>query len=112
MIIQKNAEFFKSMTAPSVSKPIPNGTADTLSLQISGNFSSGKFHVEGRNNKGGDWVSLAAINLSDFMPVKGGFTKAGLYEVGIVGVRELRGRVESVSGEVSMFGQLISTEET
>lgn len=113
MIIQKNTEFFKSIsTAPIVSKPFPNSAADTLSLQISGDFTSGKFHIEGRNNSRGDWVSLAAIDLSDFSPVRGGFTKAGMYELSIVGVREIRARVESVSGNASMFGQMISTEET
>ena len=112
MIIQKNVDFFKSMDTPSVSKTYPNSQSDVLSLQISGSFTSGKFHIEGRNHRGGDWVSLAAINLSDFSAVRGGFTQAGMYEIGIVGIREIRARIESVSGEVTMFGQIISTEET
>ena len=112
MIIQKNAEFFKRMNTPTVSKPFSNSSADTLAVQISGDFSDGKFHIEGRNNHKGDWVSLAAIDLSDFSPVRGGFTKSGMYELGIVGIREVRARIESVSGNVSMFGQMISTEET
>lgn len=112
MIIQKNTEFFRSMSTPTVSKAFPNSAADTLALQIGGDFSSGKFHIEGRNNPRGEWVSLAAIDLSDFSPVRGGFTKPGMYELGIVGIREVRARIEAVSGNVSMFGQMISTEET
>jgi hypothetical protein len=110
MVIQKNCEFIKKATSPVVSKIFPNSTGDTLSLQISG--ADGTYHLEGRNSSKGDWVSLAGINLSDFSAVRGSFTKAGLYEIGIVGVREMRVRVESASGEVSIFGQIISTEET
>lgn len=111
MVIQKNIEFFKGMNTPTVSKTFPNATGDILSLQISGDF-SGVVHLEGRNNRNGDWVSLAGINLSDFSVARNGFTASGMYEIGIVGIRELRGRIESTSGNVSMFGQIISTEET
>jgi hypothetical protein len=88
----------------------PNATGDTLTLQITG--ADGVYHLEGRNNRKGDWTSLAGINLSDFSAVRGGFTKAGMYEIGIMGVRELRVRVESIMGEVSIFGQIMSSEET
>ena len=109
MVIQKNCEFVKNSSAPIVSKPFPNATGDVLALQISG--ANGVYHIEGRNNRFGNWVSLAGINLSDFSAQRGGFTKEGLYEIGIVGVRELRARVESTEGNVSLFGQIISTEE-
>lgn len=112
MIIQKNAAFFRSMSTPTVSKAFSNSASDVLAVQISGDFTTGKFHVEGRNNERGDWVSLAAIDLSDFSPVRGGFTKPGMYELGIVGIREVRARIEAVNGNVTMFGQMISTEET
>ena len=110
MIIQKNCEFVKNSNTSIISKIYPNSNGDILALQISG--ANGVYHLEGRNNSNNDWVSLAGINLSDFSAVRGNFTKAGLYEIGIVGVRELRVRVESVEGEVSIFGQIISTEET
>ena len=110
MVIQKNCEFVKNSNTPIVSKIFSNALGDTLTLQISG--ADGVFHLEGRNNSAHDWVSLAGINLSDFSAVRGEYTKAGMYEIGIVGVRELRVRVESVQGEVSIFGQIISTEET
>lgn len=110
MVIQKNCEFVKNSSTPIVSKIFPNAAGDTLSLQISG--ADGLYHLEGRNNSNHEWVSLAGINLHDFSATRGGFTKAGLYEVGIVGVRELRVRVENVLGNVSVFGQIISTEET
>ena len=110
MVIQKNCEFLKSSDTPIVSKVFPNASGDILSLQIMGD--DGLYHLEGRNNRDGEWVSLAGVSLSDFSAIRGGFTKAGMYEVGIIGVRELRVRVERVSGSVSVFGQIISAEET
>lgn len=110
MVIQKNCEFVANANTPIVSKPFPNAVGDILTLQVSG--AHGVFHIEGRNNKKGDWVSLAAVNLSDFSAVRNGITKPGLYELSVVGVRELRARVESVEGNVTIFGQIISTEET
>lgn len=110
MVIQKNCEFIKNSSTPIVSKVFPNSTGDILTLQISG--ADGLYYLEGRNHSKNDWVSLAGINLSDFSAVRDGFTKAGMYEIGIVGVRELRVRVESTLGKVSLFGQIISTEET
>lgn len=110
MVIQKNCEFIKNSNTPIVSKVFPNASGDILSLQITGG--DGLYHLEGRNNRNGEWVSLAGVNLSDFSAIRGGFTKAGLYEIGIIGIRELRVRVERVSGNVSVFGQIISVEET
>lgn len=110
MVIQKNCEFLKNSNTPIVSKVFPNASGDILSLQITGD--NGVYHLEGRNNRNGDWVSLAGVSLSDFSAIRGGFTKAGLYEIGIIGIRELRVRVESVSGSVTVFGQIISAEET
>ena len=110
MVIQKNCEFVKNSNTPIVSKTFSNATGDTLTLQISG--ANGLYHLEGRNRSHHDWVSLAGIDLSDFSAVRGGFAKAGLYEIGIVGIRELRVRIERAEGNVSVFGQIISTEET
>ena len=111
MVIQSNCNFFENVNAPTVSKVFSNAHGDTLSLQISG--ANGKYYIEGRNNAKGDWVPLAGINLSNFTPAKGQFTEAGIYEIGVVGIRELRARVESTAGgKVSIFGQIISTEET
>jgi hypothetical protein len=110
MVIQKNCEFLKNSNTPIVSKVFPNASGDILSLQITGD--DGVYHVEGRNNRNGDWVSLAGVSLSDFSAIRGGFTKPGLYEIGIIGIRELRVRVESVAGNVTVFGQIISAEET
>lgn len=109
MVIQSNCNFVEKTNTPIVSKPFVNSQGDVLALQISG--ATGVFHIEGRNHRNGDWVSLAGINLTDFTPVRNGFTKPGMYEIGIVGIRELRARVESVNGKVSMFGQIISTGE-
>ena len=110
MVIQKNCEFITNANTPIVSKHFPNSTGDILTLQISG--ANGVYYIEGRNKTKLDWVPLAGINLSDFSAVRDGFTKAGIYEIGVVGIRELRARVESTEGNVSLFGQIISTEET
>ena len=113
MIIQSNINFVKDIDTPTVSKPSFNHNSDTLSIQVSGDFTSGLIHIEGRMNKAGNWVSLAGINLNDFNAVRNGITKAGLYEFSVVSVRELRARVEAISGgKVSVFGSIISTEET
>lgn len=109
MIIQKNYNFVSTST-PVVSGTLYNHAGDVLSLQITG--AEGVYHLEGRNNRDGAWVAIAGINLSDFSAVRGAYTKPGLYEIGILGVRELRVRVESTEGEVSIFGQIISSEET
>lgn len=110
MIIQKNCNFITKASSPIVSKIFPNAVGDVLSLQISG--ADGVYKLEGRNSSTNDWVSLAGINLSNFAVERDGFTTAGIYEIGIVGIREMRVRVESTQGEVSIFGQIISTEET
>jgi len=35
---------------------------------------------------------------------KDGFTKPGLYEIGVIGIRQLRARVEAVQDNVSVHG--------
>jgi len=110
MVIQQNCNFIENASAPIVSKTFSNAASDTLTLQISG--ANGKYYLEGRNNSMGDWFALAGISLSDFSAHRGVFTKAGIYEIGVVGIREVRVRIESVEGNVSIFGQMISTEET
>jgi hypothetical protein len=96
MIIQKNLDFFKDMSAPTVSKTFPNAASDVLSLQIDGELQGGKIYIEGRNRSTGNWVALAGVNLSNFTPVRGVFTASGLYEIGVVGIREIRARAEGV----------------
>ena len=102
MVIQKNCEFINGSSTPTVSKVYPNATADTLTLQIYG--ANGLYHLEGRNTSKGDWVSLAGIDLNDFSAIRGGIKKPGIYEFGIIGIREIRVRVEVAEGEVSIFG--------
>lgn len=111
MVIQKNIEFLKGMSTPTVSKTFPNSTGDILSVQLSGDF-SGAVHIEGRNRYNGDWISLAGISVSDFSVARNGFTSAGIYEIGIVGIREIRARIDEVEGNIALSGQIISTEET
>ena len=110
MVIQKNCDFVTNVNSPIVSKAFSNPQGDVLTLSITG--ANGKYYLEGRNSSKSDWFSLAGINLGDFTPVIGGFTKAGIYEIGIVGMREVRVRIEQIEGNVTIFGQMISTEET
>lgn len=109
MVILKNCEFLSHENSPIVSKVFPNVGGDVLALNIQG--ADGVFHLEGRAGRTAEWISLAGINLSDFSAVSGGFKKAGLYELGIVSVREMRVRIESASGDVSITGQIISSQE-
>lgn len=109
MIIQKNCEFVTNISGPITSPIFANGVGDILSLQVSG--SNGEYYIEGRNNRKGDWCPLAAINVGDLTVARNGIVKPGLYEVGIIGARELRVRVVSTEGFVSIFGQIISSEE-
>lgn len=109
MVVQSNCTFVENANTPIVSKTFINSQGDVLSIQICG--ATGVFHLEGRTNKDAEWVSLAGIDLSDFSAHKGGFTKPGMYELGIIGVRQLRARVESTTGDVSIFGQIISSGE-
>ena len=111
MVIQKNCRFVKNQDSPIVSDIFSNTSSDLMSLQIDGSFSACLIKLEGRTNSDAEWTSLAGINLSDFAMAKT-FTKAGIYELGIIGIREVRVEVLSVSGgTVSVFGQMISSEE-
>lgn len=110
MVIQSNIKFIEHAKAPIVSRTFFNPTGDILSLQISG--ASGSVKLEGRARKDADWVTLAGISLADYALVRDGFTKPGIYEIGIIGIRELRARVDSMDGDISVFGQIINSEET
>ena len=110
MVIQSNCNFVTNATSPIESKSYKNAQGDVLSVQISG--ATGVYYIEGRLIHNGTWCPLAGINLSDFSPVKGAYTKPGIYELGIVGIRDIRARVEAVNGSVTIQGQIISTEET
>lgn len=110
MVIQRNCKFIENTSTPTVSKTFFNATGDTLTVQIDG--AEGIYAIEGRNSANGAWYPLAAINLSNFAAMRDGLNAPGVYEIGIVGIRELRAKVDSVQGQVSIFGQIISTEET
>lgn len=109
MIIQQKVIFFENTFDSSVSRSYFNNSADVLTLSVDGDFSNGLFFIEGRNH--GDWVTLAAINLSDLSIQVNGITKTGLYEVGVLSVRELRCRIEQIQGSVTIAGELISSGE-
>ena len=111
MVIQKNVHFIENTTTPMVSKQYPNASSDILDVQVDGSF-TGLIKVEGRLHRHGAWVSLAGINLSNFASANGGLKAPGLYEFSVIGIREIRVNVESLSGgAVSVFGQMISSEE-
>ena len=110
MVIQSNCKFIENAEAPIVSKTFFNTVGGILALQVDG--AKGAYFIEGRNASTGDWYPLAAINLSDFSVKREGIDEPGVYEIGIISIRELRARVESTRGRVSIVGQIISAEET
>lgn len=111
MVIQKNCHFIDNKTTPMVSKHYSNASSDILDVQVDGNF-MGLIKVEGRLHQHGAWVSLAGINLSNFASANDGIKAPGLYEFSVIGVREIRVNVESLAGgAISVYGQLISSEE-
>lgn len=113
MIIQNNTVFFKNASDSGVSNSVFNTASDVLSLQIDGDFASGTFFIEGRNRIHGEWYPLAAVDLSNFTLYRNGLTSPGLYEFGVVSIREIRARIEEISGgAVTISGQFIATEET
>lgn len=109
MVIQQNCEFATKATSPIVSKVFFNSTGDILAIQIQG--ANGIYHIEGRNASDYEWHDIAGINLSDFSVARKGYFKAGIYELDLAGIRQVRARIESVEGEVSIIGQIISTGE-
>ena len=54
MIIQSNINFVKDIDTPTVSKASFNYNSDTLSIQVSGDFTSGLIHIEDHMNKADD----------------------------------------------------------
>lgn len=112
MVIQNNYTFIKNQNSPIVSKTYINSSSDLFIMQIDGSFDTCMVKVEGRINPKAAWVSIGGVDLGTFAAVKDGFTKAGLYEFDIIGVRELRVNVSSLTGgEITVFGQFISSEE-
>lgn len=112
MIIQKKIIFCDNQTAPFISPANFNPLSDILSIQVDGDFSDALIKLEGRSNGSNPWVSLAGINLSDFSVAKKGISKPGLYEFGVIGIREFRVNIEQINGSVTISGQLINAEET
>ena len=112
MMVQSTCKFAKNISSPVISKVFSNAEGDILTIQISGNFSSGIIYIEGRNDPSGDWVSLAGISLKDFSLWTDGFEETGLYEIDIIGVRELRANIKQIiNGNISIYGQIISSQE-
>ena len=112
MIIQKKITFCEDQTAPFTSQTFFNPLSDVLTLQIDGSFTNSLIKIEGRSESSKNWVSLAGINLTNFSVAKNGIKSAGLYEFGIIGIREIRVNIEEISGSVTISGQLINAEET
>lgn len=110
MLTQTNCNFITEQLIPTVSKTFTNPASDILSLQVTGG--KGEYYIEGRNNNIGDWQPLAAINLSNFAVAQNGKLEPGLYEIAIASIRELRVRLENAESPVTIFGQMISLEET
>ena len=110
MIIQDTVNLFQEVAAPATSQTAYNAQGDVGVVTIEGTF-VGSIAIEGRAGAGA-WQPLAGVNMSNFKVVKAEYTDAGMYELDVVGVREMRARVTSItSGSVSVNVQLISTSE-
>lgn len=80
---------------------VPNGNCDTLTVQVSGSFTSGKIEIQGKTDENAsDWTSLAVQDRSDASTVEGsdGITAKGIYTANIAGLVLIRANVASVSG--------------
>ena len=108
MIIQKRCVFIMDAVDAIVSYPVYNNMSDVLVLEIQGD--DGEYVIEGRASDDGVWVPLAGINVSNYKmsPTQ---TSAGVYEYSVIGLRELRAKVISTSGTVTLLGQLINSME-
>ena len=112
MTPQKGIVFFEGETV-SPGKPIEyyrNLKADIMSVEISGNFTSGTFHFEGVTDyTNEEWTPIAGVNLSDYSIASDPSGK-GIWEVPLEGLQKFRVRVESVSGgSAKVFGWVVVT---
>lgn len=112
MVIQGNYRLFTNMDAAGESKIIPNAQGDVCALTISGDFTEAEVVFEGRSDASTQFFPLGGFNTADFSRETGSYTKAGIYEIDVVGMRQVRVRIISVSGgTITVVAQLISTSE-
>lgn len=111
MIAQKNFIFYKDATSPGLPKEdFNNISSEIIAVEISGDFTEGRFVFEGKTNLNTvNYTPLAAINLTDFS-VASEVSNKGIYEIGIEGVQVFRVRIESISGgAATIFGRVLKT---
>lgn len=85
-----------------------NTTADVLSLEVSGEF-SGVIKVEGRVDKENEnYTAIAGVDMGEFLVAKT-ITKTGIYEYGVEGIQDVRINIESISGNINIFGRFVNT---
>ena len=96
-----NALYWDAVTAASgaaESEIFENTRFVIASVQISGAFTAASVVLEGRTSPSGPWVALAVNPVDDPDARSAEMTSAGIYEVSVEGVNQLRIRVVSVTG--------------
>lgn len=111
MYVQSNFLFLDKVIGSVTSNAYLNSNAESATLQISGDFTSGSFVVEGKtDSESTAWETLAGINLSDFSVSGSSITEKGIYQFGVDGIRQIRVRSVSVSGgTATVVGRMART---
>lgn len=112
MNIPANITMINGATAEAISNVFVNNNCASVTLQITGSFTTATVQVEGLVNlNSNSWVSLGAIELSEFEPDSDGLSEKSLYQVGIEGIPRVRIHVTAVSGGditvVCQFGNAV-----
>lgn len=112
MNIPANITMIDGATEEAISNVFVNNNCGAVALQITGSYTSATVLVEGIVNlNSNSWVSLGAIELSEFAPDSNGLTEKSIYQVGIEGIPRVRIHVTNVSGGditvVCQFGNAV-----
>lgn len=102
--------FARDASQPYTSETIQNSKYDTLTIQVSGDFTSAKIALQGKTDNSASFSTISVVNLETCIPTSRINTK-GLYQAfGIEGVSEIRMIVQSVEGgSVTVYGRLINS---
>lgn len=95
----------ENISAPEVSQVVVNNVCNLLTVQVYGSFSAAQIFVEGLTAvNSGQWEKVAVVDKKLNEPVVGtdGITSAGIYQVAIEGLKNVRINIASVTGSVSI----------
>ena len=108
MVVKKYLDLFKNQSSAS-SVVIQNTNCDTMSLSISGSFSSITLKIQGTNTfDSTNYFDVAAIKMSD-LSVCQQITATGLYTVSIEGMANIKVEITAISGgDATVKARLVS----